>query len=48
MTFNDLLKRMVERKASDLHLIAGLHPALRVHGELEPQTDIDRFTPDSL
>ena len=48
MTFNDLLKRMVERKASDLHLIAGLHPALRVQGELEPQTDIDRFTPDSL
>jgi twitching motility protein PilT len=48
MTFNDLLKRMIERKASDLHLIAGLHPALRVHGELVPLDDIERFTPDSL
>jgi len=48
MTFNDLLKRMIERKASDLHLIAGLHPALRVHGELVPQEDVARFTPDGI
>lgn len=48
MTFNELLKRMVERKASDLHLIAGQHPALRIHGELMAQDDLDRFTPDSL
>ncbi|MCK7480477.1 MAG: hypothetical protein M0C28_27000 [Candidatus Moduliflexus flocculans] len=27
---------MVEKKASDLHLIAGLHPAFRVHGDLLP------------
>jgi len=48
MTFNDLLKRMVGEKASDLHLVAGLHPALRIRGELQPLTDVDRFTPDSL
>ncbi len=48
MTFNDLLKRMIESKASDLHLIAGLRPALRVHGELVPLDDIERFTPDGL
>jgi len=48
MTFNDLLKLMIERKASDLHLIAGLKPALRIHGELVPVEDIDRFTPEGL
>jgi twitching motility protein PilT len=48
MTFNDLLKLMVERKASDLHLIAGLHPALRVQGELVPCDSLERLTPDSV
>ena len=48
MTFNDLLRRMVERNASDLHLIAGLPPAFRVHGELEPLDGVERFTPDGL
>ncbi len=48
MTFNDLLQRMVERNASDLHLIAGLPPALRVQGELEPLVDVERFTPEGL
>jgi twitching motility protein PilT len=48
MTFNELLKRMVERKASDVHLIAGLKPAFRVHGELQPVEDLGSFTPESL
>jgi twitching motility protein PilT len=48
MTFNDLLMRMVEIKASDLHLIAGQRPAFRIHGELVPAEDIDRFSPDAL
>jgi twitching motility protein PilT len=48
MTFNEILKIMVDRKASDLHLIAGLHPALRVRGELVPLTEIERFTPASV
>ena len=48
MTFNDLLQRMVERKASDLHLIAGLPPAFRIQGELEPLEGVERFTPDGL
>jgi twitching motility protein PilT len=48
MTFNDLLKLMIERKASDLHLVAGLRPALRIHGELEPIESIDKFTPESI
>jgi len=48
MTFNDLLKLMIERKASDLHLIAGLHPALRVHGDLVPLESVQKFTPDGV
>ncbi len=32
-----LLRRMVEQKASDLHLKAGSPPVLRIDGELEPQ-----------
>jgi twitching motility protein PilT len=48
MTFNEMLKIMVDRKASDLHLIAGLHPALRVRGELMPLSEIERFTPASV
>ncbi len=36
MTLNELLQAMVERKASDLHLMAGLPPGLRIQGELVP------------
>ena len=48
MTFNELLKRMVEQKASDVHLIAGLRPAFRIHGELQPLEEVGVFTPGSL
>jgi twitching motility protein PilT len=48
MTFHDLLKIMIERKASDLHLIAGLPPALRVRGELIPLAEVEKFTPQSV
>lgn len=41
------LKLRVERRASDLHLIAGLQPAIRVRGELTPIPDAERLTPDS-
>jgi len=34
-----LLRDMIERKASDLHLKAGHPPVLRVHGQLAPQAD---------
>jgi twitching motility protein PilT len=47
MAFDDLLKMLVEHKGSDLHLIAGLHPAIRVHGELIPLTELDRLTSES-
>ena len=36
MELNPLLAQMVERKASDLHLVAGFPPIFRVSGELNP------------
>ncbi len=47
MTFDELLKILVEKKGSDLHLIAGLRPAIRVHGDLLPLEGMDRLTPQS-
>ena len=38
---------MVEKKASDLHLIAGLRPGLRIQGELVPLPEAECLTPQS-
>ena len=34
MTIRDMLQMVVDQEASDLHLIAGTVPTLRVHGQL--------------
>lgn len=36
MSIEQLLQKAIERQASDLHLVAGQPPLVRVHGELEP------------
>jgi len=36
MHIDELLKLTVEKGASDLHLTVGIHPTVRVHGELTP------------
>ena len=36
---HDLLRRMIEKKASDLFLTAGFPPALKVDGEVRPQSE---------
>jgi len=38
---------MVEKKASDLHLIAGLRPGLRIQGEMVPLQEEECLTPQS-
>lgn len=43
MTIKELFKIAVERKASDLHLVAGLWPALRIDGNLEYLEELDRL-----
>src|SRR6478752_5884490 len=45
-SIDDLLGRMVERDASDLHLAVGSPPAIRVHGELETIPGVDRLDPE--
>jgi twitching motility protein PilT len=45
---DELLRRAVEQKASDLHLKVGNHPYLRVDGVLNPQTDVTRVTPEEM
>jgi twitching motility protein PilU len=35
----DLLRRMVERKGSDLFITAGFPPAIKIDGEIRPQTN---------
>jgi twitching motility protein PilT len=45
MDIERLIKAAVEREASDLHIVAGLPPSLRIHGEII-FTDYDRLGPD--
>lgn len=48
VSVDELLRRAVEQKASDLHLKVGNHPYLRVDGLLAAQTDISRVTPEEM
>ena len=45
VSMHDLLKRMADLHASDLHLTAGSPPLFRVDGKLVP-TDAERLSPD--
>ncbi|HKV48500.1 MAG TPA: type IV pilus twitching motility protein PilT [Candidatus Acidoferrales bacterium] len=45
---DDLLRRAVESRASDLHLKVGNHPYTRVDGILIPITDVPRITPEEM
>lgn len=46
-SMTDLLKAAAEMKASDLHLIAGFKPALRINGEIV-QMDYSVLKPDDV
>ena len=48
LSIDDLLRRAVENKASDLHLKVGNHPYLRVDGALQAITDVPRVTPEEM
>ena len=41
----DLLKVMVEKNASDLHITTGSHPSLRIDGQLVPLRRVAMLTP---
>ena len=44
MDIDELLKIAIERDSSDLHLKAGNHPIIRVHGSLVPLTSFPRLS----
>jgi twitching motility protein PilT len=44
MVIDEFLKIAIERDASDVHLKAGNHPMIRVHGTLTPLTGFPRLT----
>src|SRR5687767_11010925 len=43
--FSEVLTRMVEVRASDVHLSPGMPPALRVRGKITPLEDYPPLTP---
>jgi twitching motility protein PilT len=47
MHIDDLLRMLVEREASDLHIRAGEPPMMRIHGELT-RTDLPRLTGEDI
>ncbi|MGQ9879944.1 MAG: type IV pilus twitching motility protein PilT [Armatimonadota bacterium] len=47
MHIDDLLRMVVQRDASDLHLRAGEPPILRIHGDLK-RTDLPRLTGEDV
>jgi twitching motility protein PilT len=48
INIDDLLRRAVETRASDLHLKVGNHPYTRVDGLLNALNDVPRVTPEEM
>ncbi len=48
MTIKDLLQLTIDRKASDLHIVAGVPPTLRIEGELSPIPNEPVSTPEEI
>jgi twitching motility protein PilT len=46
MSINDLLEIVIKKNASDLHLIVGVRPTLRVDGDLAPIPGMENLTPE--
>ena len=46
VSIDELLRRMAECEASDLHLTAGSEPVIRVRGQLERLDGTEKLTPD--
>jgi twitching motility protein PilT len=48
LTIEELLRKAIENKASDLHLKVGNHPYIRVDGLLQGMTEYNRITPEEM
>jgi len=45
---DELLKLTVSKKGSDLHLVAGFPPSIRINGEIVPQREYSNLTPKCI
>jgi twitching motility protein PilT len=41
---NELLTKVVEAGGSDLHITVGIHPTMRLHGEMTPMTEYPKLS----
>src|SRR3989344_8434280 len=48
MDLNKLLQLVIDKQASDLHLIPGYYPTIRVAGELHQLTTLTMITPSMV
>src|SRR5919201_1213251 len=48
LSIDDLLRRMAELEASDLHLTPGSQPVVRIHGSLERLDGCEKLTPNAV
>jgi twitching motility protein PilT len=48
MDIKELLTLAKSKRASDLHLVAGVHPMFRIDGELQPEKDYPVLTNESI
>ena len=44
----DLLRHTAEVGGSDLHLVAGIEPCVRINGDLKRQTDFPKLAPEDI
>lgn len=47
-TLQDLLRLTVEKEGSDLHLVSGIEPCIRIHGSLVRQTELPKLYPEDI
>ena len=45
---NELLERVVDLGGSDLHLTVGVHPSVRVRGDIQPLTEFPKMTASEI
>ena len=46
ISIRELLEKMTEQDASDLHIVVGSPPVLRIHGVLEPMAEYPKLAPE--
>lgn len=47
VTLDDLLRLTVEKKGSDLHIVVGMPPCIRINGDIE-KTDFPKMMPEDI